>query len=289
METIGESALYSFIDQSGDLKRAKCTQVRNFEGLFVGSYVELARRVAELQFRNPEHLFLFRGQKKDYPNAQKNTMLRPSILHGKEEKAPSADVVQRRYHKLRHAEMRLAEIFNSRGWDFKGYVKRRKIVRWSILQHYGVCGTPLLDVTHSLRIAASFAEANENQEFGYVFVLGVPNLSGAVTASAEASLQAIRLSSICPPQAYRPHLQEGYLLGEYPDLDSAEQKLQFKHYEIDFGRRLVGKFRFNPKDFWRADSSFPMVNDAALYPNNHDEVFAALSELKAEINQELPE
>lgn len=36
-------------------------------------------------------------------------------------------------------------------------LKRQRILHWSILQHYEVSATPLLDVTHSLPIAASFA------------------------------------------------------------------------------------------------------------------------------------
>src|SRR5206468_364868 len=119
-------------------------------------------------------------------------------------------------------------------------LKRHRVLRWAILQHYEVCLTPLLDVTHSLRIAASFASINMPDKV-YLFVLGVPNLSGAVTASAESGLQIIRLSSVCPPSAVRPHIQEGYLLGEYPEMAEFEQKANYFHYEIDFGRRLVAK------------------------------------------------
>ena len=62
----------------------------------------------------------------------------------------------------------------------------------------------------------------------FLFVIGVPNLSGAITASAEAGLQIIRLSSVCPPTALRPHIQEGYLLGEYPDMVNYDQKEQYR-------------------------------------------------------------
>jgi hypothetical protein len=64
----------------------------------------------------------------------------------------------------------------------------------------------------------------------FVFVLGVPNLSGAVTASSEANLQIVRLSSACPPEAVRPHLQEGYLLGECPAIADFEQNAHYSHY-----------------------------------------------------------
>jgi hypothetical protein len=137
-------------------------------------------------------------------------------------------------------------------------------------------------VTYSLRIAASFASINaENQAF--VFVIGVPNLSGAVTASAEAGLQIVRLSSVCPPTALRPHIQEGYLLGEYPEMIGFEQKELYHHYEIDFGRRLVAKFRFDPTTFWSSDA-FPRVKKRALYPSSKSD---PLCEMTDEIKQKL--
>jgi len=80
-------------------------------------------------------------------------------------------------------------------------------------------------------------------------VIGVPHLSGAVTASADAGLQIVRLSSVCPPSAVRPHIQEGYLLGEYPEMARADQKQNYKHYEIDFGRRLVASLDFDLVSF----------------------------------------
>ena len=40
-------------------------------------------------------------------------------------------------------------------------LRRQRILRWSILQHYEICDTPLLDVTQSIRIAASFASRSQ--------------------------------------------------------------------------------------------------------------------------------
>ena len=145
-----------------------------------------------------------------------------------------------------------------------------------------MCTTPLLDVTHSLRIACSFASLSEASK-AYLFVLGVPNLSGAVTASAEAGLQIVRLSSVCPPSAVRPHIQEGYLLGVYPDLVDYAQKENYFHYEMDFGRRLVAKFVFNPATFWKNDN-FPRVARRALYPTASDD---ALYQLALAVQQRL--
>ena len=160
-------------------------------------------------------------------------------------------------------------------------LSREPLLRWSILQHYEVCPTPLLDVTHSLRIAASFASLAEGSE-AFLYVLGVPNLSGAITANTESGLQIVRLASVCPTAAIRPHIQEGYLLGEYPDMASAEQSALYRPHELDLGRRVIGKFRFDPKGFWD-DQIFPRVSDAALYPRGKD----WLESLTAEITDGL--
>jgi len=49
--------------------------------------------------------------------------------------------------------------------------------RRTILHHYSVCDTPSLDLTHSLRVACSFAQLSSRDARAYVFVLGLPYLS----------------------------------------------------------------------------------------------------------------
>jgi hypothetical protein len=206
-------------------------------------------------------------------------MLKPSLFRS-DQGNPPMHVLHDRFAKLKRAEDLLVERYP---WNERvglERLKRYRILRWSILQHYEVCSTPLLDVTHSVRIAASFASHDERDE-AFIFVLGVPNLSGAITASAEAGLQIVRLSSVCPPQALRPHLQEGYLLGEYPDMASIEQKQHYPAHEIDFGLRLIAKFRLNLRTFW-GDPLFPRVEKEALYPLDD-----ALDEIGKRIGREI--
>ena len=104
----------------------------------------------------------------------------------------------------------------------------------------------------------------------YIYALGVPNLSGAITASAEAGLQIVRVSSVCPPSAVRPHIQEGYLLGQYPEVTGLAEKQNYFHYEMDFGLRLIAKFCFEPRSFWKG-RDFPRVAESALYPSAKDD------------------
>ena len=286
METIGRQVLWTFYDDSETAQRVQDRDFRGGEGHRVRSFLELATKVAELQFLNRDHVLLFRGQKNDHRNFTKNTTLKPSLFRPVRgtKNNPSPDVLMRRFQTLRLAEQKLVQRYASAGLMGHTRLQRHRILRWSILQHYEVCATPLLDVTHSLRIAASFASLDATREV-FFYVLGVPNLSGAITASAESELQIVRLSSVCPPSAIRPHIQEGYLLGEYPEMVDYDQKALYDHYEVDFGRRLVAKFRFTPKDFWKKSGSFPRVDKDALYPSPKDD---PLCKLALAVQKELP-
>ena len=284
METIGKQEIWSFSAGAKKAEVRECLVVRSTLPHRVSSYLELAKKVAELQFRNRDHVLMFRGQAREYLNTHGRTTLKPSLLRPVAGKNPSLAQLDQRFTSLERAEQLL--VVSYREGKFKGLVRlqRYQILRWAILQHYEVCATPLLDVTHSLRIAASFASNDGNDE-AFLFVLGIPNLSGAVTASAEAGLQIVRLSSVCPPSALRPHIQEGYLLGEYPDMSRIEQKKLYQHFEIDFGRRLVAKFRFNPNTFWK-DDAFQKVGSAALYPSSKQDPLRRMTE---KIKIQLPE
>jgi hypothetical protein len=284
METIGKREIWSFLSGSDSPKKATNTDIRKDEGHHVTSFLDLARKIAALQFKNPEYVFLFRGQKKDYLNQKKNSSLKPSLFRPKrgDSRLPGGDLLMARFSFLADAERRLVARYGEvSGFEGKEKLKRQRILRWAILQHYEICFTPLLDVTQSIRVAASFATEPPAQK-AYIYVLGVPNLSGSITASAEAALQIVRLSGVCPPVAVRPHIQEGYLLGEYPDLPDFDQKQHYPAFEIDFGRRLLAKFTFNPQTFWD-DHNFPAIGHEARYPDMHDPLYDLAKQLKNEL------
>lgn len=271
METIGNQQLWSWLDGSEKAEITSNTRVRAGYGCLVLNYLDLAKKIAELQYRNRDYVLLFRGQPNDYKNRKSNSSLRPTMFRAANHASNSLEI-RNRYDRLREAEHLFLARYNHLGAD---RIKRYQLIRWAILQHYEVCDTPLLDVTTSIRIAASFASLGDTKE-AFIYALGVPNLSGAVTASAEASVTTIRLASVCPPDAVRPHIQEGYLLGEYPEIGTWDQKRQYENYETDFGLRLVAKFRFNPHNFWNADRNFPQVTRAALYPSDQDDPLARM-------------
>jgi len=287
MKTVGTAEAWTYFDDMSKIQKASNSTVRGAPGHPVSSYLDLAKKVAELQFRNPEHVLLFRGQAHDYKNQKKNTTLKPSLFrHRKKDnfRPPARDVLAARFALLRTTEAELTKLFTERALEGKSRLQKHRILRWAIAQHYELCATPLLDVTQSIRVAASFASDGARGEVIF-YVLAAPNISGAVTASAEAELQIVRLAGICPPMAVRPHIQEGYLLGEYPDLPDVDQKQLYSSYEIDFGRRMIAKFRIDVDVFWR-DQNFHQIPHQALYPDEHDELFQLIKALKQSHPQE---
>lgn len=266
MDIIGSQKIWTFSGSADGIKASSCGTIRKEPPCFVASYMELANKVAELQFRNRDFVMMYRGQARDHANRAGATSLKPSLLRSRvPNKLPTEREIGLRFERLIAAEQALVAEYTARQILGRDRVKRQRILRWAILQHYEICETPLLDVTQSLRIAASFASQHDESD-AYVFVLGIPQISGAITASAEAGIQIVRLASVCPPDAVRPHIQEGYLLGEYPEFASADQGLHYEHAEMDFGRKLIAKFRFNPAEFWRGSAAFPRVDGEALYP-----------------------
>lgn len=281
MDIIGSQKIWSFVDGQAGTVPATCSAVRKAPAPLVRDYMDLATKVAELQYQNRDYVLLFRGQAGDHRNSSGYTSLRSTLMRAKTStRVPTPLTLEKRFHRLREAEDQLVRHYDAAHLIGRDRLRRQQILRWSILQHYEVCRTPLLDVTHSLRIAASFASENADDE-AFVFVLGVPHISGAITASAEAGIQIVRLSSVCPPTALRPHIQEGYLLGEYPDVSDVAQKAHYSFAEMDFGRRLIAKFRFRPSSFWDKSGNFPRVSTEALYPPSAKDPLKRLAEAVA--------
>lgn len=277
VEIIGSQKIWTFSASSSNIRAITSGNVRKEPAFFVRTYMELATRVAELQFRNRDFVLMFRGQGGDHKNRSGYTSIKPSLLRGTAPNKPPKDAaIVKRFERLVEAEKALVSEYEAQRFMGRDRLKRQRILRWAILQHYEICQTPLLDVTQSLRIASSFATHHASGE-AFLFVLGIPQISGAITASAEAGIQVVRLASVCPPAAVRPHIQEGYLLGEYPEFFNAEQKLLYSHAEMDFGRKLIAKFSFNPEEFWDKKGAFPPISKHALYPASIEDPLSELA------------
>jgi len=250
--------------------------VAHGDGYYVKTYSELVKHCAALAYLNKDHLLFFRGQGVDYKNRNHKSSFYPSIyrgeyLHKRE--------VEHRFDILNQASSKLVDSLNNRNVGTKE-LKQKKYIQWSILQHYEVCGTPLIDFTHSLRVACSFSQLKNNNSNAYIYVFALPYITNRISINSEHDLINIRLLSICPPDALRPYFQEGYL--------AATSDIEYEYdskTEMDFNRRLVVKFRIpNSKDFW--GENFKIIPKSALYPEN-DEYLRICKEIKLDVKREL--
>lgn len=292
MKALEDRKVFSFVERAKKAVETTTKEVRESKPCVVSSYLELAERVAELQFRNPGHVLLFRGQSKDhFVNGMSS--LRPSLFRDRHNRTVAGHnaSIERKFRRLAEAErLLLARYPASRdAGEEMLFVQRVRIVRWAIIQHYDMCPTPLLDLTHSLRIAASFAsfgQSSSQNAKAFLFVVAVPQISGAVTVDVENGVQLVRLSAVCPPNAMRPHLQEGYLIGEYPDLYHYDQKALYRIEEVDFGHRLVAKFQFDVRPFW-SSRFFPIIDPKALL-QERDPFFLVANDIRNEARRRVP-
>lgn len=229
------------------------------EGLYVESFGKLVEHTASLAYLNKDHLLFYRGQGNDYKNKSNKSTFYPSIYRGD---YLSKREIAHRFDILNQSANKLVDILSTRVKDGEKELKQKKYIQWSILQHYEVCGTPLVDFTHSLRVACSFAQLDNTNKSAYVYVFGLPYITNRISINSEHDLVNIRLLSICPPDALRPYYQEGYLAAT----SDVETEYDSKS-ELDFNRRLIMKFRIpNDKNFWGND--FSIIPKTALYPQN---------------------
>ncbi|MCF7980160.1 MAG: FRG domain-containing protein [Chromatiaceae bacterium] len=251
--------------------------VASGDGFPVSTYREIVEYCAALAYLNKDHLLFFRGQGLDFKNKNDKSTFYPSIYRG--DYLPKREV-EHRFDILKQASSNLVELLGTRTKDGTGELKRKKYIQWSILQHYEVCGTPLIDFTHSLRVACSFAQLENRNDHAYIYVFGLPYITNRISINSEHDLINIRLLSICPPDALRPYFQEGYLAAT----SDIEHEYDSKT-ELDFNRRLVVKFRIpNSSKFWGKD--FKIIPKSALYPQE-DIFYSICKEIELDVKREL--
>jgi hypothetical protein len=243
----------------------------------ISTFRLLVEHVARLAYANRDELLFFRGQDKDYQSKAGGTTLYPSIYRGD---ALAALEVRRRFDMLEQAARLLVDRFKLAAVDGHRELRHKRYIQWSILQHYEVVGTPLLDLTQSLRVACSFAQLRSTDSACYVYVLGLPYITNRISINSEHDIVVVRLLSICPPAALRPYFQEGYLAGTTDVMSDFDSKT-----ELDFRDRLIAKFEIpSAKAFW--GSGFDQIPETALYPRG-DKILDFCNELKAELREEL--
>jgi hypothetical protein len=229
-----------------------------------------------LAYANGDEFLFFRGQDKDFQSKAGGTTLYPAIY--REDVLPTREL-RYRFEILDQAGALLADRFRAAKIDGHRELRQKRYIQWSILQHYEVVATPLLDLTQSLRVACSFAQLRSTDPSCYVYVLGLPYVTNRISINSEHDLVNVRLLSICPPAALRPYFQEGYLAGTTDVTADFESKT-----ELDFRNRLIAKFEIpRAKTFWGA--GFDQIPETALYPRG-DTILDLCIGLKSELRDE---
>ncbi len=255
----------------------KSTPVAKAEAYPITSFRKLMEHVARLAYLNKDYLLFFRGQDRDYRNKAGASTYYPSIYRGDRLSSSELDL---RFDILASAGKSLSDMLNKNKLEGHQDVKRRKYIQWSILQHYEVCPTPFIDLTHSLRVACSFAFLASDKSESYLSVFGLPYFTNRISINSEHDIITIRLLSICPPDALRPYFQEGYVAGTDEITSDYESK-----DELDFNNRLVAKFRLKRgKAFW--GKGFEAIPETALYPSS-DMVKSICDELMNELGSDI--
>jgi len=219
-------------------------------------FQDLVKHIARLSVLNKDYVLLYRGQGRDYRNKAGRTSLYPSIYRGSRLTSVALDSL---FANLKRAATKLRDLIRTAGLEGQDDASKR-LVLWSLLKHYEVCATPLLDFTSSVRVACSFALHAAAGKEAFVFVCGLPYSRGRISLDSEHDLINVRLLGICPPDALRPVFQEGYLAKTYEVASDYQSK-----DTLDFNRRLIAKFMIpTEKSFWGTSAS--IVPRQELYP-----------------------
>lgn len=259
MRSLGSTKLWTHLSLASN-ERTTNKEVREEEPARINTFRELVRAIARIANHNPDYTLFFRGQPKDYTLNSGASSCYPTIYRAPGRSLPSEEL-RKRFEVLDICSRELIARLEGRKVDNIQKLRKFDELVWSILQHYEVCNAPLLDVTHSLRVAASFALNNaSNHAYVYAFALPYPN--GTISYSTDQELMNVRLLSACPADALRPHFQEGYLVGSFPIRSEKKQP------QLDFARRLVAKIEIPKKEFWGRD--FDAIPNNALYPPDDD-------------------
>jgi len=241
----------------------------------VTTYRQLADRVAFLTSVNYRWLLFFRGQN-SIGHDPIPAIFRPKWrCFGGGDTLDTPDQSRQGYWKFLIEDLGpvVAEICMDVGSPNYWHIANVREAQWAVIQHYGLWPTPLLDLTLSLRVAASFAfhgsvpERDETR--GYVLVAAMPEVTGSIAYDSRERVVLTRLQSACPPVALRPHYQEGFFAGSYParHMGDTEPLLKWKE-ESDLRHRMVAIFELDNSEggFW--DEDFPKIKRNVLYPED---------------------
>ena len=253
--------------RSSDLRATRTTTAEADRNVWaVGTFRELVERVAFLGSMNKRLTLFYRGQRQDI--APSPTIFRDDwTCFDSNERIAIGAARPRYWEELKRIGRQVYEICRSETFGlprFRGLRDTRE-VQWAVVQHYGLWPTPLLDLTSSLRTAASFAmglAAGRPQapRTGFVYIVGMPHSTGSISYDLDEQLMLARLQSACTSIAKRPHYQDGFLVGRFPIYELTDSHAR----QSSLINRLVAKFELSDAGaFWCDD---PVMGEPALLP-----------------------
>lgn len=269
--SIGEKTVWERIEPT------TVNSIRACDGFPVKTFRELMDIVAQVTLNNGSYEMYYRGQVLDYKNNQSSfyrnrtpkTVILPTICRPGEKsnkRSITKSQIIKRYDKLETMTglAKETDLFeNEKKVSFNEYY-------YSLFQHYDITSTPLIDITQSLRVAATFALRESNT--GYVYVFGLPFPNQSISYFADLGIVLIKLQNVVPVDAIRPRYQEGFLVGKFP---ITATKSNFDN----LANRLIAKFQVdNTKgNFW--DDFFQPMPEDLLFPKK-DKVESELNRIK---------
>lgn len=230
----------------------------------VSSYWTLVTLTSKIAAANPGYMLCYRGQQNDFHlGNQIGHVLCPTLWRTN----PEADFdtkcatllskdqqFMQSYKSYEKADSRIVEL-----------MKETPLARWALLQHYGVCDTPLLDLTRSLQVACSFASGGDDG-VGYVYVLGLPYQNQAITTDTESDITCMSLLGVTPSNARRPLVQEGYLAcdGNWWRVYSRADRYSGDR-DVDFSSRLLAVIQvYLGGSFWESCPNEALTDDLLM-------------------------
>ncbi len=182
----------------------------------------------------------------------------PSIYRPPKSTKLSTSTLSKRFAILKLAEDALVSRIGKHityPYGFKNLILYKEI-RWSVLQHYQVCDTPLLDITPNLDVALSFALTWSGK--GVLNVIGVPNRYSAFDHDMVEQMVFLRLDSLLPPYALRSYFQNACLIGTSPTIGHNNSM------KYDVARRLLATIEIRRSEFKK--TGFIPKSQDYLYP-----------------------
>ncbi len=257
---------------------ATVNKIRASAGYPVTTFRQLVDEVANVTLSNKNFEMYYRGQTEDYKNNKATfykdrtpkTVIFPSICRQEKNKdgtlkySIKKQLIIKRYDEL----IKMIELYRGKGSYFDEFY-------YSLFQHYEILPTPLIDITQSLRVAATFSLKNTTK--GYLYVFGLPYPNQSISYFMDLGIVLIKLQNVSPVNALRPRYQEGYLVGKYPIRPTKTQG-------DDLANRMVAKFLIDNTGgkFW--DKYFQPMPEEILFPEN-DKVQTELLKAKKEFKE----